>query len=115
MEATFTQLSPTEWDVRRRDVDGTRDGTTGSRGFNRDLDCAGDGTAASRGLDCDNNNVVASRGLDFHIRLAHDDYVIDVFESVIGNSEEACLTTHVCDTWQQVVDFCQTYDRSSVN
>jgi len=51
---------------------------------------------------------------DFHVRLEEDDYVIDVFDSSISDPDEAYLTTHACETWDQVVQFCQRYDGISV-
>ena len=47
---------------------------------------------------------------DFHIRLEQDSYVIDVFDSPTGNADEAYLTSHECDTWEQVVRYCHEYD-----
>jgi uncharacterized FAD-dependent dehydrogenase len=51
---------------------------------------------------------------DFHIRLEEDDYVIDVFNSFIESADDAHLTTHTCDTWEEVVAFCTNYDGISV-
>jgi hypothetical protein len=66
------KLSPTEWDAARGDVD------------------------------CDRNGAAASPlRLDFHIRLEQDNYVIDVFDGATSNADEAYLTSHECDTWEQ--------------
>lgn len=51
---------------------------------------------------------------DFHIRLEQDDYVIDVFDSGIDNPDEAYLTTHTCETWEQVERYCRDYDGVTV-
>ena len=51
---------------------------------------------------------------DFHIRLEQDAYVIDVFDSSIDNADEAYVTTHSCDTWEQVVRYCNEYDGVTV-
>lgn len=51
---------------------------------------------------------------DFHIRLESDDYVIDVFDSSIEDTDEAYITTHTCDTWEQVERYCRDYDGISV-
>ena len=53
-------------------------------------------------------------GLDFHIQLERDDYVIDVFDSSIDNADEAYLTTHTCETWEQVESYCLDYDGITV-
>lgn len=49
-------------------------------------------------------------GFDFHIRLEADDYVIDVFDAGIDDPAEAHITSHSCETWEQVVAFCERYD-----
>jgi hypothetical protein len=46
----------------------------------------------------------------FHIRLEQDDYVVDVFDNGIKDADEAYITTHSCETWEQVVAFCSRYD-----
>lgn len=51
---------------------------------------------------------------DFHIRLECDEYVIDVFDNSVENPDEAYLTTHTCDMWEQVVRYCQDYDGVAV-
>jgi len=51
---------------------------------------------------------------DFHIRLEQDDYVIDVFDNSIEDADEAHITTHSCETWDQVVAFCARYDGVTV-
>jgi hypothetical protein len=51
---------------------------------------------------------------DFHIRLERDEYVVDVFDSGIDNSDDAYLTTHTCDTWQQVERYCREFDGTKV-
>lgn len=51
---------------------------------------------------------------DFHIRLERDEFVIDVFDDSIENPDEAYLTTHTCDTWEQVQRYCQDYDGETV-
>jgi hypothetical protein len=57
----------------------------------------------------------AKRGpFDFHIRLEQDDYAIDVFDSGVENADGAYLTSHACETWQQVVRFCREYDGRKV-
>lgn len=84
-EVTFNQLSPTEWDAERET-----------------FDCGGNDAAASR------------LRLGFHIRLEQDDYVIDVFDNSIEDADEACITTHSCETWEQVVAFCSRYDGVTV-
>ena len=57
----------------------------------------------------------AERGdVDFHIRLEQDDYVIDVFASGIDNADDAYLTTHTCDTWEQVERYCRDYNGRTV-
>lgn len=53
-------------------------------------------------------------GLDFHIQLECDDYVIDVFDSSIENADDAYLTTHTCETWEQVERYCRDYDGITV-
>jgi len=47
---------------------------------------------------------------DFHIRLERDEYVVDVFDSNLDNPDNAYLTTHTCDTWEQVERYCKDYD-----
>lgn len=47
---------------------------------------------------------------DFSVRLEQDDYVIDVFDNSIEDADEAYITTHSCETWEQVVAFCERYD-----
>jgi hypothetical protein len=115
----FKQLFPIAWETVRGDFDCVRDDAAASRRLDcaknniaasRGLDCAKNNIAASRGLDCAKNNIAASRGLDFHIRLEQDDYVIDVFDSGVSDPGEVYLTTHACEDWQQVVQFCQDYD-----
>ena len=51
---------------------------------------------------------------DFHIRLEQDNYVIDVFDSSIDDPANAYLTTHECETWEQVERYCRDYDGKSV-
>ena len=51
---------------------------------------------------------------DFHIRLERDEYVIDVFDAGIDDADEAYLTTHTCDTWEQVERYCREYDGVTV-
>jgi hypothetical protein len=51
---------------------------------------------------------------DFHIRLEQDDYIIDAFNSFIESAEDAHLTTHTCETWEEVLAFCTHYDGISV-
>ena len=51
---------------------------------------------------------------DFHIRLEHDEYVVDVFDTRIENANNAHLTTHTCDTWEQVERYCRDYDGKTV-
>ncbi|HUI05737.1 MAG TPA: hypothetical protein VL486_01900 [Verrucomicrobiae bacterium] len=80
LEPLFSQLSPIEWDAERGD------------------------------LDCDRNTTAVSRRLDFHIRLEADEYYIDVFDSSIESTDEAYLTSHHCETWEQVERFCRDYD-----
>jgi hypothetical protein len=41
------------------------------------------------------------------VRLRQDNYVVDVFDSVTGNADEAYLTSHECDTWEQVERYCR--------
>ncbi len=53
-------------------------------------------------------------GLDFHIQLERDDYVIDVFDSEVSNADEAYLTTFTCETWEQVEQYCRCYDGINV-
>ena len=52
--------------------------------------------------------------IDFHIRLERDEYVIDVFDNAIDNADEAYVTTHACETWEQVERFCRDYDGTPV-
>jgi hypothetical protein len=33
-------------------------------------------------------------------------YVIDAFGSATGNADEAYLTSHECDMWEQVARYC---------
>lgn len=80
----FRQLSPTEWDAERGDVD------------------------------CDRHGTAASRRLDFHVRLERDEYVIDVFDSATDSADEAYLTSHECETWEQVEQYCRNYDGVTV-
>jgi len=47
---------------------------------------------------------------DFHIRLEQDNYVVDVFDSASDNPNEAHLTSHECEMWEQVVRYCRDYD-----
>lgn len=57
----------------------------------------------------------AERGpFDFYIRLERDEYVVDVFDSGIDNPGDAYLTTHTCDTWEQVERYCRDYDGKTV-
>ncbi len=57
----------------------------------------------------------AERALyDFHVRLEQDEYAIDVFDSSIDNPDDAYLTTHTCDTWEQVERYCRDYDGRTV-
>jgi len=57
----------------------------------------------------------AERGdLDFHIRLEADEYYIDVFDSSIESTNEAYLTSHQCETWEQVERYCREYDGVTV-
>lgn len=51
---------------------------------------------------------------DFHIRLECDEYIIDVFDSDVENPDEAYLTSHTCDTWEQVERYCQDCDGVAV-
>ena len=51
---------------------------------------------------------------DFHVRLERDEFVVDVFDNSIEDPDEAYLTTHTCDTWEQVQRFCQDYDGETV-
>ena len=51
---------------------------------------------------------------DFHVRLEQDNYVIDVFDSATGNPDEAYLTSHECETWEQVERYCRDYDGNAV-
>jgi len=51
---------------------------------------------------------------DFHIRLVQDNYVVDVFDSGIDNADEAYLTSHECETWEQVERYCRDFDGVSV-
>jgi len=46
--------------------------------------------------------------------LEQDDYVIDVFDGAIESADDAHLTTHTCDTWQQVRAFCTHYNGLSI-
>jgi len=46
--------------------------------------------------------------------LEQDNYVIDVFDSATGNPDEAYLTSHECETWEQVVRYCREYEGVSV-
>jgi hypothetical protein len=48
------------------------------------------------------------------VRSEQDDYVIDVFATAIESPDNAHLTAHTCDTWQQVLAFCTHYDDLSV-
>ena len=59
--------------------------------------------------------------LPFHIAsgdiggaLESHAYVIDVFDSAIESADDAYVTTHTCDTWEQVIAFCTQYDGISV-
>ena len=70
-DVNYNQLSPTEWDAKRGDI-------------------------------------------DFHIRLEHDEYAIDVFDAGIEDADAAYLTTHTCDTWEQVERYCRDYDGVTV-
>ena len=47
---------------------------------------------------------------DFHVRLEQDNYVIDVFDSEINTPDEAYLTSHECETREQVERYCRDYD-----
>jgi hypothetical protein len=80
----FKRLSTIEWDAERGDVD------------------------------CARNNTAASRRLDFHIRLEQDNYVIDVFDSCHPDADEAYLTSHECEKWEQVERYCREYDGVAV-
>ena len=40
--------------------------------------------------------------------------VIDVFENAIENPDEAYLTSHECETWEQVERYCRDYDGVNV-
>jgi hypothetical protein len=51
---------------------------------------------------------------DFHIRLERDEFAVDVFDNSIENPDEAYITSHECDTWEQVVRYCQDYDGETV-
>jgi len=51
---------------------------------------------------------------DFHIRLERDEYVVDVFDSDSVDPDAAYLTTHTCDTWEQVERYCREYDGKTV-
>ncbi len=51
---------------------------------------------------------------DFHIRLERDEYAVDVFDASQDESDDAYLTTHTCDTWEQVELFCRDYDGKKV-
>ena len=51
---------------------------------------------------------------DFHVRLEQDNYVIDVFEAGVDNPDEAHLTSHECETWEQVERYCRDYDGVTV-
>jgi len=46
--------------------------------------------------------------------LERDEYVVDVFDSGIADPDAAYLTTHTCDTWEQVERYCRDYDGKSV-
>jgi hypothetical protein len=48
--------------------------------------------------------------VDFHIRLERDEYVVDVFDIGTDDPDDAYLTTHTCDTWEQVEQYCRDYD-----
>jgi len=47
---------------------------------------------------------------DFHIRLEQDNYVVDVFDISTDDPEEAYLTSHECETWEQVERYCRDFD-----
>ena len=51
---------------------------------------------------------------DFHVRLEGDEYVIDVFNSKLTDPNAAYLTTHTCDTWEQVERYCREFDGEQV-
>ncbi len=51
---------------------------------------------------------------DFHIRLEQDNYVVDVFDNAIKDADKAYLTTHECETWEQVERYCRDYDGKKV-
>ena len=53
-------------------------------------------------------------GRDFHIRLERDNYVIDVFDAGFADADEAHLTSHECDTWEQVLRYCRECDGVTV-
>jgi hypothetical protein len=41
-------------------------------------------------------------------------YLIDVFDNTIDNADAAYITTHACDTWEQVEKYCRDYDRLTI-